>query len=99
MDKEFRRPVAGDRRPPDDVAPGLEGVIAFDTAIAEPDRAGGALRYRGVDIEELVGAVPFEQVWGLLMDGRLQPGLAPAEPHRLTVRSEIGRASCRERVL
>jgi citrate synthase len=92
MDKGFRRPVAGDRRPRDDVASGLEGVIAFDTAIAEPDRAGGALRYRGVDIEELVGAVPFEQVWGLLVDGRLQPGLAPAEPHRLTVRSGDPRA-------
>ena len=36
--------------------PGLEGVVAFETEIAEPDRDGGALRYRGVDIEELVGA-------------------------------------------
>ncbi|MFN2495827.1 MAG: citrate synthase, partial [Pseudonocardiaceae bacterium] len=35
--------------------PGLEGVIAFHTEIAEPDRDGGALRYRGVDIEDLVG--------------------------------------------
>ena len=35
-------------------------MIAFDTAIAEPDREGGALRYRGVDIEELVGKVRFE---------------------------------------
>ena len=34
---------------------GLEGVIAFETQIAEPDREGGALRYRGVDIEDLVG--------------------------------------------
>ena len=40
--------------------PGLEGVVAFETEIAEPDRDGGALRYRGVDIEELVGSVPFE---------------------------------------
>ena len=37
--------------------PGLEGVIAFQTEIAEPDRDGGALRYRGVDIEDLVGRV------------------------------------------
>ena len=63
------------------VQSGLEGVVAFATEIAEPDRAGGALRYRGVDIEELVGNVPFEQVWGLLVDGTLQPGLPPAEPH------------------
>ena len=57
--------------------------MAFDTAIAEPDRDGGALRYRGVDLEDLVGVVPFEQVWGLLVDGALEPGLAPAEPHPL----------------
>jgi citrate synthase len=70
-----------------EVQSGLEGVVAFATEIAEPDRAGGALRYRGVDIEEIVGAVPFGQVWGLLVDGHLQPGLPPAEPHPLSVRS------------
>jgi citrate synthase len=70
-----------------EVQSGLEGVVAFATEIAEPDKAGGALRYRGVDIEDLVGAIPFEQVWGLLVDGRFKPGLPPAEPHPLTVRS------------
>ncbi len=70
-----------------EVQSGLEGVVAFATEIAEPDRAGGALRYRGVDIEELVGNVPFGQVWGLLVDGRLSPGMPPAEPHPLSVRS------------
>jgi citrate synthase len=70
-----------------EVQSGLEGVIAFATQIAEPDRDGGALRYRGVDIEELVGAVPYEQVWGLLVDGSFKPGLAPAEPHPLAVRT------------
>jgi citrate synthase len=75
-----------------DVQSGLEGVVAFATEIAEPDREGGALRYRGVDIEDLVGKVPFEQVWGLLVDGSLQPGLPPAEPHPLSVRSGDPRA-------
>src|SRR5580700_2240217 len=70
-----------------EVQSGLEGVVAFATEIAEPDRAGGALRYRGVDIEELVGNVPFEQVWGLLVDGSLLPGLPPAAPFPLGVRS------------
>jgi citrate synthase len=70
-----------------EVQSGLEGVVAFATEIAEPDRAGGALRYRGVDIEDLVGRVPFEQVWGLLVDGTFEPGLPPAEPHALTVRT------------
>ena len=49
-------------------ATGLEGVVAFETEIAEPDREGSALRYRGVDIEDLVGVRPFEEVWGLLVD-------------------------------
>ncbi len=70
-----------------EVQSGLEGVVAFATEIAEPDKAGGALRYRGVDIEDLVGRVPFEQVWGLLVDGSFEPGLPPAEPHGLIVRS------------
>ena len=64
-----------------EVPSGLEGVIAFDTTIAEPDKEGGALRYRGVDIEELVGSVPFEKVWGLLVDGSFEPGHA-ARPSR-----------------
>lgn len=70
-----------------EVQDGLEGVVAFASEIAEPDRAGGALRYRGVDIEDLVGSVPFEQVWGLLVDGSFLPGLPPAEQHALSVRT------------
>ena len=75
-----------------EVPSGLEGVVAFHTEIAEPDRAGGALRYRGVDIEDLVGRVPFENVWGLLVDGTYEPGLPPAEPHPLSVRTGDPRA-------
>ena len=67
-----------------DFKPGLEGVVAVETEIAEPDRDGGALRYRGVDIEELVGRVPYEKVWGLLVDDDLELGHAagprPYEP-------------------
>ncbi|MHB1467971.1 MAG: citrate synthase 2 [Solirubrobacteraceae bacterium] len=70
-----------------EVKSGLEGVVAFATEIAEPDKAGGSLRYRGVDIEELVGKVGYEHVWGLLVDGTYEPGLHPAEPHPLLVRS------------
>jgi citrate synthase len=61
--------------------PGLEGVVAFETEIAEPDREGGALRYRGVDIEELVGQVAYEKVWGLLVDENLEPGMPDPEPY------------------
>ena len=68
-----------------DVKHGLEGVIAFETTIAEPDREGGALRYRGVDIEDLVGRVGFGRVWGLLVDNAMDPGLPPAEPFPLPI--------------
>jgi citrate synthase len=70
-----------------DFKPGLEGVVAVETEIAEPDREGGSLRYRGVDIEELVGQVPYERVWGLLVDDDLNavmPGPEDYEPKGLT---------------
>jgi citrate synthase len=69
------------------VSPGLAGVVAFDTEIAEPDRDGGVLRYRGVDIRELAGTVSFSDVWGLLADGDFTGGLPPAEPFPLPVHS------------
>ncbi|CAB4900177.1 MAG: citrate synthase [Actinobacteria bacterium] len=69
----------------DDFVPGLEGVIAFETTIAEPDKDGGSLRYRGVDIEDLVGKVTFGDVFGLLVDGRFGQGLPPAEPFPIPV--------------
>jgi citrate synthase len=72
--------------------PGLEGVVAFQTEIAEPDRDGGALRYRGVDIEDLVGTVSFGDVWTLLVDGRFGGGLPLAEDLPLPVRTGDVRA-------
>jgi citrate synthase len=70
-----------------EVKPGLEGVVALETEIAEPDRDGGSLRYRGIDIEELVGHYPYENVWGLLVDddlGSRMPDPEPWEPASLT---------------
>ncbi len=72
---------------PEEFKPGLEGVIAFETTIAEPDREGSALHYRGVDIEDLVGRVSFGNVGGLLVDGKFNPGLPPAEPFPIPVHS------------
>src|SRR5438552_16863191 len=71
----------------DDFKPGLEGVVADETEIAEPDREGGSLRYRGIDIEELVGRYPYDNVWGLLVDDDLyskMPDPEPYEPAALT---------------
>ena len=65
--------------PTSEFRPGLEGVIAFETEIAEPDKDGGSLRYRGIDIEDLVGHYPFENVWGLLVDEDINSPLPPAE--------------------
>ncbi len=78
--KEKETPMA-------DYKPGLEGVIAFESEIAEPDREGGSLRYRGVDIEELTGHVSFGYVWGLLVDNSFTPGLPVAEVFPLPVHS------------
>src|SRR6266498_5742705 len=70
-----------------DFRPGLEGVVAVETEIMEPDREGGMLRYRGVDVEPLIGRVPYDNVWGLLVDDDLNsklPDPEPYEPARLT---------------
>src|SRR3954463_2079855 len=65
----------------DDFKPGLEGVVAVETEIAEPDREGGVLRYRGIDISELVGRYPYENVWGLLVDNDLDVKMPEPEPY------------------
>jgi citrate synthase len=64
-----------------DFKPGLEGVVAVETEIAEPDREGGSLRYRGIDIEDLVGHYPYENVWGLLVDNDLDSKMPDPEPY------------------
>ena len=64
-----------------DFKPGLEGVVAFETEIAEPDREGGALRYRGVDIEELVGNYRSSRSGACSSTRASTPGLPAAEPY------------------
>ena len=64
--------------------PGLEGVVAVETEIMEPDRDGGSLRYRGVDVEPLVGRYPYENIWGLLVDDDIESTMPEPEPHEPT---------------
>jgi len=64
-----------------ELVPGLAGVVAVETEIAEPDREGGTLRYRGIDITELVGHYPYENVWGLLVDNDLHSAMPEPEPY------------------
>jgi 2-methylcitrate synthase/citrate synthase II len=53
--------------------PGLEGVIASETAIAniEGKDGGGGLEYRGYRIEDLAGHVSYEETAFLLLHGDL----------------------------
>jgi citrate synthase len=53
--------------------PGLEGVIASETAIANIEGADGAggLEYRGYPIEDLAGKVSYEETAFLLLHGDL----------------------------
>src|SRR5271155_886429 len=56
--------------------PGLEGVIASESAIANiegTDGAGG-LEYRGYRIEDLAGHVSYEETAFLLLHGDLPTG-------------------------
>ncbi len=56
-----------------DYHPGLEGVIASETAIAniEGKEGAGGLEYRGYRIEDLAGAVSYEETAFLLLHGDL----------------------------
>jgi citrate synthase len=59
----------------DEYHPGLEGVIANETAIAsiEGKDGSGGLEYRGYSIEDLAGHVSYEETAFLLLHGDL-PG-------------------------
>ena len=52
---------------------GLEGVSVADTELALIDGEGGRLLIRGVDVEDLAAAVPYEGVCALLWSGNRSP--------------------------
>ena len=82
-------------RPADDrpYSPGLEGVLAGETALAKVDGANGRLIYRGYPIGELVRAGTYAQVAELLWTGEW-----PDEAHLPTGRCP-SRSSPRSREL
>src|SRR5215472_18938074 len=72
-------------------SPGLEGVIAGETAVSTIE---GGLRYRGHPVEELVETTSFDEVAFLLLHGELpnrfqlasfqrRLAAAPSLPHPL----------------
>ncbi len=79
----------------DEYHPGLEGVIANETAIANiegTDGAGG-LEYRGYRIEELAGRVSYEETAFLLLHGDLpNPGQLAEFDRRLKAARAIPEA-------
>src|SRR3954449_1135330 len=66
--------------------PGLEGVIANESAIAnlEGKEGSGGLEYRGYRIEDLANAVSYEETAFLLLPGDLPtPAQTPEVDARL----------------
>ena len=61
-----------------DFKPGLGGRRCLPDGDRRTRPEGGALRYRGVDINDLVGRVPYEKAWGLLR--RREPRTGDAGP-------------------
>jgi citrate synthase len=72
-----------------DFKAGLEDVIAARSAICAIDGGAGRLYYRGYEIGDLAGAVPFEAVTALLWRGEL-PRAAEAEAFRARLAAARG---------
>ena len=69
-------------------SPGLEGVVAAETAVSEVDGANGRLIYRGgYLIEDLVPVVSYEEVAYLLWHGEL-----PDEKELDALRQQLARS-------
>jgi 2-methylcitrate synthase/citrate synthase II len=52
-------------------SPGLDGVLAGETALCHVDEGEGGLRYRGYAVSDLAGRARFEEVAYLLLFGKL----------------------------
>ena len=63
--------------PPNDItksptySPGLDGVLAGETALCHVDEGEGGLRYRGYAVNDLAEQATFEDVAYLLLFGKL----------------------------
>src|SRR6202008_4941856 len=68
---------------------GLEDVIAARSAVCAIDGAAGRLFYRGYEIGELAGAVPFEEGTALLWSGE-RPDASQAASFRARLAAARG---------
>lgn len=67
--------------------PGLKGVVVADTEIGSVRGDEGFYHYRMYDATELARTRTVEEIWFLLLEGRL-----PDEREQAAFRSEVGRA-------
>lgn len=81
-----------------EVAKGLEGVIAGQTAVSQVTEAAGGLRYRGHAVEELTENATFEEVAYLLLHGRL-PSTNEVNSFRALLKSQRALPAPLRRVL
>ncbi|MCE7979144.1 MAG: citrate/2-methylcitrate synthase, partial [Nitrospira sp. NTP1] len=79
------QPTAKDHDHPE-YSPGLEGVIAGESAICQVDEGEAGLRYRGYAIGDLAGRSSFEEVAYLLLFGHLPGRMELEEFSHLLVR-------------
>ena len=71
-----------------DFKPGLEGVVAFETRDRRTRQARAAHSATAASTSRTwSGQVSYGNVWGLLVDNEFNPGLPPAEPYPIPVRS------------
>lgn len=66
---------------------GLDGVVVAETSISGIDGEAGRLWIRGHDVEALASERGYEEILGLLWEGRL-----PADSERARWQDELGRA-------
>jgi citrate synthase len=76
-------------------SPGLEGVVAAETAVSEVDGAGGRLIYRGgYLIEDLVSVTSYEEIAYLLWHGDLpNPGQLDALRQQMSAGRRLNTAA------
>ena len=68
-------------------SPGLEGVVAFATEIAEPDKRAARCATAASTSRTSSARSRSSRSGACSWTARFSPGLPPAEPHPLTVRS------------
>ena len=84
---------------PPEVPRGLAGVVVTDTTVGDVRGAEGFYHYREYSAVDLARTRPLEDVWQLMVDGRLPADEAERDRFRAEVRPLRGLPTVLERVL